>query len=169
MGTIFVCEISQDNVDCFATYYGKRASYSLFDYVVLYGQYRSQVRTEYENVTELKFRKISEVNMSFDFEIKGIFSDNVLQYYYLAHWQNSKLAKAATLRLTEEDIDNILTFCELASLYKSVKDLLDKESNDLLSLVISDEQLITFYLLGQGESMVKLASETIGFVKNMGM
>lgn len=168
MGTIFVCEISQDNVDCFATYYGKRASYSLFDYVVLYGQYRSQVRTEYENVTELKFRKISEVNMSFDFEIKGIFSDSVLQYYYLAHWQNSKLAKAATLRLTEEDFDNILTFCELASLYKSVKDLLDKESNDLLSLVISDEQLITFYLLGQGESMVKLASETIELCKKYG-
>ena len=56
----------------------------------------------------------------------------------------------------------------MASLYKSVKDLLDKESNDLLSLVISDEQLITFYLLGQGESMVKLASETIELCKKYG-
>lgn len=168
MGTIFVCEISQDNVDCFVSYYAKRTSHSLFDYVALYGQYRSLVRTEYENVTELKFRKISEVDMSFDFEIKGIFSNSVLQYYYHVHWQNSKLAKEAPLRLTKAVTENILTFCELASLYKSVKDLLDEESNDLLSLIISDEQLITFYLLGQGESMVKLASETIELCKKFG-
>lgn len=160
-GTFFICESSQDNAHYFAEYYEKEALQSLFDRIILYGQYRSLIKEENEIIDKLKFQKNTEIEMLFHHEAKGLFVTNILKCYYGAHWRNANLFQFSASELLKANIENLIKIEELFETYRIVEIILREKPNDLISLIISDERLITYYLFGWGESMIKLANETM--------
>lgn len=169
-GILFVCELLEDNYPYFTEYYKEQSIYNLFDFQMLYCQYRLRTKGVEDIVNECSFRSPSEIEMIFNSDIKKYSSYNVLSIYYHVHWKNVKLFQYPVEELlsTNGNISkHIVTLAELLDAYREVDQILSKSPNQKLQLIISDEKLITFYIFGQGEEMTKLAEATIEYCREL--
>lgn len=167
--SLLVCSITSRNERLISDIFMKGLTTSFFDYLTLWGEYSACSKSETEFVQSLFFKKSCEVSICFDSCVEITDSNsNCMKNYYLVHWKNNQLISRLNGSTSDEANDNILkaiSVQEIIDLYDEVDSILKDRPNDKIELIISDEKLITYFILGKGDEMVELAERTIGLCK----
>lgn len=168
---LLVCEISQGNLNFYSKYFFNKLLDDKVVYSTLFGEYNAITQDENIKADSMSFMSIDKISISFDFEVPHIKDDNLLTSYYSAHWRNIQLVQnniSSSLFKNENSIIHLITIREQLELYETATNLLKENPNDKLRLIISDEMLITYYFLGQGDELVALANDTLELCKKFG-
>lgn len=172
--SLFVCEISKTNSSVFKDFFFEQLPSQFFDYINLFGNYRSLVLNEASAYESYRFRPLSEVEVTFDtgLPLSKLQIESVMSNYYYAHWKNYQLVRSFHLSQAcsnAKQIDNnVIMLKELLEIYKNIDVKLEKNPDEKLFLIISDEKLITYYIGGFGEKMVALANDTLSLCQKYG-
>ena len=146
--------------------FAKEMQHKDFDYMALIGAYIAHIREEDEMVQSLTFKGLDEIIPCFYSEdVINDPDDCCIDLYYSAHWKNYQLLKSDfSINYSgsaEGNISKMFSASEVLSLYTRAKDILTENPNEKTSLIMSDEELITLFLLGQGDKMVEIAEDTL--------
>ena len=164
--SLLVCSITSRNERLISDKFMKGLSINFFDYLTLWGEYLACSVSETEFVQSLVFKKSCEVNICFDSSVDIYDSDsNCMKSYYSIHWKNYQLINRLNKSTSDDADDNIFTAIsiqEILDLYNEVDNILKDRPNEKIELIISDEKLVTYFLLGKGDEVVELAEHTIG-------
>jgi|GEM_PF-2173266 len=148
----------------------KGRGFNLIDYTILYREYIAKTVCE-NNLIELAgFTAIEDVDISFDGKNNNVeIKETCFSTYYSIHWKNLKLIKLKQKpylnEYNEDDFNEnakrVLLIHELYELFAKMDSLIKTIENEKIQLIISDEKIITYYLLGEGDKMVETAEGTI--------
>ncbi len=142
--TLFVCEISKKNSQCFSKFFFKHLDKNNIDYYhMMLGSYITQTQDENISANIMKFIPIEKMSPDFifDFEVKDIFdARSLLNCYFIVHWKNIRLINERFSELGFQSRDYMMDLNFIENVYKTVEELLKEKSNDKLRLIVSDER-----------------------------
>jgi len=164
--TLCVYRMTPENAKCISNDFNCGLSINTFDCISLAGEYMSYVKEKSQHISSLAFKKTKYISVVFDADEKVVNSEeNCICTYYMIHWRNHKLFKKSKsiddISLQEKNLDMATSIGEILDLYEYVENILKKQPNQKIRLIISDEKLITNYFLGKGEEMTIEAEKTL--------
>lgn len=139
------------------------------DYLSLYGAYRALTEEKEILLEEFALRNIQNIQFVFD-SSKSIQQDiNLFRQYYSAHWINAQLfnrkqKKRDFFQGNDQDQD-IYLMRKILEIFVNTERDPEFLQSEKLQLCYSDERLLTYYLMEEGDRMVELAENTMELCK----
>lgn len=163
-GALYVYRIIPENERLMNELFREGLSKNFSDYLSLYGEYTAIMEPNDELIYRARFCETRSLSLTFDAS-QSVVNPNttVLSSYYSIHWKNLKLLKTARNKdgNLREDINRLLDIYIILAYYKVADESLKNFPNEKLKLFLKDEELITYYAMGDGDNMVALAEETL--------
>jgi len=163
---LWVHKINAQSSKSFSDKFNSDMRKNLLDCLTLWGEYLTHVVSVSDLTALMQFKKASSIDASFGFvETLHDAEDNYLDIYYSVHWENYHLLKDTNsfsyIGTPDIAISKTILIKEALDYYSQVTQKLSKNPNEKAWLILSDEMLITYFILGEGDKMVSLAEETL--------
>lgn len=139
------------------------------NYLSLYGEYRALTEEKEILLEEFSLRHIQNIQFAFDSSKSIRYDMNLVYKYYIVHWKNAQLfdrkrKKRSFFQGNDQDQD-IYLLREILETFENAEQDPEFLQSEKLQLCYSDEHLITYYLMGEGDRMVELAENTMELCK----
>lgn len=139
------------------------------DYLSLYGEYRALTEAKETLLEKFALRHIQNIQVVFDSSKSIQQNKNLFHEYYRVHWKNAQLFERKREKRAffqgdgqEQDIYLVREILEIFVNAERDPEFLQSEK---LQLCYSDERLLTYYLMEEGDRMVELAENTMELCK----
>jgi hypothetical protein len=163
--SINVYETSESNVRHLHEHFMRGIEDKPIDYIVLYGHYKACFYRNALVPSDVSFKKLNQIVIDFfTYDLHNHEAHKGMSLYYHMHWKNHQafeIKRSKANNSSEENEEFLLTVSEVLELTSEAEGVLKESDDDRLRLIISDEKLLLYYLLREGEKMVELAFATL--------